>query len=135
MVDAQLPVRLARFLKTSGYDTIHTRDLPRENATPDNEINAVSIQQSRILVTKDVDLNISLTTELEQFIQSQVASGKYNSNEEVILAGIKLLEERERIYKGRFEELQGEIAIGVEQLDRQERLDGREVIEQLRQKN
>ncbi|MCC5622465.1 type II toxin-antitoxin system ParD family antitoxin [Nostoc sp. CHAB 5715] len=80
-------------------------------------------------------MNISLTTELEQFIQSQVASGKYTSNEEVILAGIRLLEERERIYKGRFEELQREIAIGVEQLDCQERLDGREVIEQLRQKN
>ena len=80
-------------------------------------------------------MNISLTTELEQFIQSQVASGKYTSNEEVILAGIKLLEERERIYKGRFEELQREIMIGVEQLDRKERLDGREVIEQLRQKN
>ncbi|MCC5666770.1 type II toxin-antitoxin system ParD family antitoxin [Nostoc sp. CHAB 5784] len=80
-------------------------------------------------------MNISLTTELEQFIQSQVASGKYTSNEEVILAGIRLLEERERIYKGRFEELQREIMIGVEQLDRQERLDGREVIEQLRQKN
>ena len=45
-------------------------------------------------------MNISLTTELEQFIQNQVASGKYNSNEEVILAGIRLLEERERIYKG-----------------------------------
>ncbi|MBN3880102.1 MULTISPECIES: type II toxin-antitoxin system ParD family antitoxin [unclassified Nostoc] len=80
-------------------------------------------------------MNISLTTELEQFIQGQVASGKYTSNEEVILAGIRLLEERERIYKGRFEELQREIAIGVEQLDRGERLDGREVIEQLRQKN
>jgi antitoxin ParD1/3/4 len=80
-------------------------------------------------------MNISLTTELEQFIQSQVISGKYTSNEEVILAGIRLLEERERIYKGRFEELQREIMIGVEQLDRQERLDGREVIDQLRQKN
>ncbi|MHC5744622.1 MAG: type II toxin-antitoxin system ParD family antitoxin [Nostoc sp.] len=80
-------------------------------------------------------MNISLTTELEQFIQGQVASGKYTSNEEVILAGIRLLEERERIYKGRFEELQREIAIRVEQLDRGERLDGREVIEQLRQKN
>ncbi|RCJ39795.1 hypothetical protein A6769_04275 [Nostoc punctiforme NIES-2108] len=56
-------------------------------------------------------MNISLTTELEQFIQGQVASGKYTSNEEVILAGIRLLEERERIYKGRFEELQREIAI------------------------
>ncbi|MEH1785875.1 type II toxin-antitoxin system ParD family antitoxin [Nostoc sp.] len=80
-------------------------------------------------------MNISLTTELEQFIESQVVSGKYTSSEEVILAGIRLLEKRERIYKGRFEELQREIAIGVEQLDRQERLDGREVIEQLRQKN
>jgi len=80
-------------------------------------------------------MNISLTTELEQFIQSQAASGKYNSSEEVILAAIRLLEERERIYKGRFEELQREIMIGVEQLDRGERLDGREVIEQLRQKN
>ena len=80
-------------------------------------------------------MNISLTTELEQFIQSQVTSGKYTSSEEVILAGIRLLEERERIYKGRFEELQREIMIGVEQLDSGERLDGKEVIEQLRQKN
>ncbi|MHC5935356.1 type II toxin-antitoxin system ParD family antitoxin [Nostoc sp.] len=80
-------------------------------------------------------MNISLTIELEQFIQSQVASGKYTSSEEVILAGIRLLEERERIYKGRFEELQREIMIGVEQLDHGLRLDGREVIEQLRQKN
>jgi antitoxin ParD1/3/4 len=80
-------------------------------------------------------MSISLTPELEQFIQSQVASGKYTSTEEVIIAGIKLLEERENIYKGRFEELKREIAIGVEQLERGERLDGREVIEKLRQKN
>ncbi|OYD98110.1 CopG family transcriptional regulator [Nostoc sp. 'Peltigera membranacea cyanobiont' 210A] len=80
-------------------------------------------------------MNISLTTELEQFIQSQVASGKYTSSEEVILAGIRLLEEWEHIDKGRFEELQREIMIGVEQLDRGERLEGTEVIEQLRQKN
>jgi antitoxin ParD1/3/4 len=80
-------------------------------------------------------MSISLTPELEQFIQNQVASGKYTSTEEVIIAGIKLLEERENIYKGRFEELKQEIAIGVEQLERGERLDGREVIEKLRQKN
>jgi antitoxin ParD1/3/4 len=80
-------------------------------------------------------MSISLTPELEQFIQIQIASGKYASTEDVIIAGIKLLEERERIYKGRFEELKREIAIGVEQLERGERLDGREVIEKLRQKN
>ncbi|MBW4669435.1 MAG: type II toxin-antitoxin system ParD family antitoxin [Cyanomargarita calcarea GSE-NOS-MK-12-04C] len=80
-------------------------------------------------------MSISLTIELEEFIQSQVASGKYASTEEVIIAGIKLLEERENIYKGRFEELKREIMVGVEQLERGERLDGREVIEKLRQKN
>ncbi len=53
----------------------------------------------------------------------------------MIIADIKLLKERERIYKGRFEELKREIAIGVEQLERGERLDGREVIEKLRQRN
>jgi antitoxin ParD1/3/4 len=80
-------------------------------------------------------MNVSLTTEVEQFIQSQVESGKYDSVDEVIIAGIRLLEERERIYKGRFEELKREIMIGIEQLERGERLDGREVIEQLRQQN
>jgi antitoxin ParD1/3/4 len=80
-------------------------------------------------------MNISLNPELEQFIQSQVANGNYNSTEEVIIAGIKLLEERESIYKGRFEELRQEIMIGIKQLERGERLDGKEVIEKLRQKN
>lgn len=55
LVDAQLPVRLARFLQTSGYDTIHTRDLLLQNATSDTDINAISIQQNRILITKDAD--------------------------------------------------------------------------------
>ncbi|NJL64070.1 MAG: type II toxin-antitoxin system ParD family antitoxin [Methylacidiphilales bacterium] len=80
-------------------------------------------------------MNLSLTPEIEQFIHTQLESGKYATAEEVILAGIKLLEEREIIYKGRFEELKKEIAVGVEQLERGERLNGKEIIEQLRQKN
>lgn len=79
-------------------------------------------------------MSISLTPELEQFIQSQIAGGKYASTEDVIIAGIKLLEERERIYKGRFEELKREIAIGVEQLERGEVIDGEIVFRQLEQK-
>ncbi|MDJ0901758.1 MAG: DUF5615 family PIN-like protein [Xenococcus sp. MO_188.B8] len=43
LVDAQLPIRLARFLQASGYDTLHTRDLPQQNATSDSQINDVSI--------------------------------------------------------------------------------------------
>lgn len=55
LIDAQLPVRLSLFLQRPGYDTIHTRDLPRQNATPDTEVNTISIQESRIVITKDSD--------------------------------------------------------------------------------
>ncbi len=33
LVDAQLPIRLARFLQASGYNAIHTLDLPQRNYT------------------------------------------------------------------------------------------------------
>lgn len=79
-------------------------------------------------------MNVSLTPELEQFIQSQLESGKFTSVDEVIAAGIKLLEERERIYKGRFEELRKEIMIGIEAADRGELIDGETVLRELREK-
>jgi predicted nuclease of predicted toxin-antitoxin system len=47
LVNAQLPVRLARFLESADYDTIHTKNLPNKNATSDTEINAVSIRDNR----------------------------------------------------------------------------------------
>lgn len=55
LVDAQLPRRIARFLRTEGYDVLHTQDLPDSNATSDAEINRISIQEQRIVVTKDAD--------------------------------------------------------------------------------
>lgn len=55
LVDAQLPLSLARILQSAGYDTIHTQDLPQQNATSDAEINTISTQQSRIVITKDRD--------------------------------------------------------------------------------
>ncbi len=79
-------------------------------------------------------MNVSLTPEVEQFIQRQVESGKYASPDEVILAALRAFEERERIYKGRFEELRGEIAIGVEASERGEVVDGEIVFSQLQQK-
>lgn len=79
-------------------------------------------------------MNVSLTPELEQFIHSQVESGKYASANEVIRAGLGLLAEREHIYKGRFEELQREIMLGVEASDRGEVVDGETVFRELQQK-
>ncbi|MEQ9548969.1 MAG: type II toxin-antitoxin system ParD family antitoxin [Coleofasciculus sp. G3-WIS-01] len=77
---------------------------------------------------------ITLPPELEQFINNQVASGKYASTDEVFLAGIKLLQERENLYKGRFEELRREIMVGVEEAERGELLDAETVIIGLQEK-
>lgn len=77
---------------------------------------------------------ITLPPELEQFIQSQVASGKYASVNDVFLAGIKLLEERERLYQGRFEELRHEVLVGVEEAEQGKLLDTEAVISELQEK-
>lgn len=40
-------------------------------------------------------MNISLTPELEQFVQSTIKNGRYSSASEVILAALRLLKEQE----------------------------------------
>ncbi len=62
LVDAQLPISLAKWLKQRGYDTLHTRDLPQQNATSDTKINEISLQQERIVITKDSDFVNSFMT-------------------------------------------------------------------------
>jgi len=42
-------------------------------------------------------MNIFLTPELEQFVQSKVKNGRYSSASEVILAALRLLKERENL--------------------------------------
>ena len=58
----RLPVRLARFLQAQGYDTLHTKDLPQQNATSDTLINDISLEQKRIVITKDSDFVNSFIT-------------------------------------------------------------------------
>lgn len=62
LVDAQLPLRLARRLRDAGYDAIHTRELPQQNTTPDSRINVISIQEERVVITKDSDFVDSFFT-------------------------------------------------------------------------
>ncbi|MFQ5825573.1 MAG: DUF5615 family PIN-like protein [bacterium] len=61
LVDAHLPRRLAYRLRDLGYDTIHTRDLPLENRTPDSVIEEISLREKRVVVTKDADFVNSFT--------------------------------------------------------------------------
>jgi predicted nuclease of predicted toxin-antitoxin system len=44
LLDAQLPIRLSNLLKSMGHDAIHTKELNLKNATPDTEINTISLR-------------------------------------------------------------------------------------------
>jgi predicted nuclease of predicted toxin-antitoxin system len=81
IVDAQLPRRLARFLQSLGYDAIHTLDLPQQNATPDSSINAISIAQERIVITKDADFVDSFLTIQQPYKLLLIATGNIKNHE------------------------------------------------------
>ena len=55
LVDAQLPRRLAGWLKQHGHDALHTLDLPLGNRTPDADVVSWALRDDRIVVTKDSD--------------------------------------------------------------------------------
>jgi len=77
-------------------------------------------------------LNISLTPELEQFIESRVASGRYQTASEVVRAGLRLLEDRERERDAVVDEIRAHIRAGIDQADRGELLDPDAVLEEMR---
>jgi predicted nuclease of predicted toxin-antitoxin system len=81
LVDAQLPVRLARLLQRAAYDAIHTRDLPDQNATQDSKINDISVQQKRIVVTKDADFLHSFLINKEPYKLLLVTTGNITNGE------------------------------------------------------
>jgi antitoxin ParD1/3/4 len=61
-----------------------------------------------------------LPSDLAQFVSDQIGSGKYSSESEIVLDGLRLLRDRER----RTAELRGQIAPALERLHRGE---GREL--------
>ena len=59
LVDAQLPIRLARLLQDAGHDVVHTSELPSGNITPDTAISSLEDEAERVVVTKDRDFRDS----------------------------------------------------------------------------
>jgi predicted nuclease of predicted toxin-antitoxin system len=69
IVDANLPFKLAIRLRQLGFDVIHTDNLPNKEKTSDKEIRQVSIEQNRVVITKDSDF---LDSHLIQGIPSRL---------------------------------------------------------------
>lgn len=75
IVDAQLPKRLALFLQSQGHDAIHTQDLSQGNATSDADINLLSLEEERIVITKDADFVQSFLLQHKPYKLLLVATG------------------------------------------------------------
>ncbi len=65
-------------------------------------------------------MNVSLTPELDEFVNEKVQSGLYNSASEVVREGLRLLREQDDLKRFRLVELKREIEKGIDSLDRGE---------------
>jgi antitoxin ParD1/3/4 len=78
-------------------------------------------------------MNVSLTAELERWIEEKVSGGLYQSASEVVRDSLRLLRERDVQRQRMLEELRADVLVGVEQLDRgQARPLTRDVVRQVK---
>ncbi len=80
-------------------------------------------------------MNVNLGTVFDKFIAELLKSGMYQSQSEVVRDGLRLLKEREELKKLRLAELRRKIAIGSEQADRGEFVDGEETFAEIRRRS
>jgi antitoxin ParD1/3/4 len=68
-------------------------------------------------------LNVSLTPELDRFVQQRVATGRYQTASEVVRDGLRLLENQERDREVALAALKAKLQEGSAQADRGELVD------------
>lgn len=81
LVDAQLPRHLAALLNWHEHDALHTLDLPEGNRTPDWRINQISLEQRRVVVTKDADFVNSFLLSGVPYKLLLVSTGNINNRD------------------------------------------------------
>ena len=81
LVDAQLPRRLCLRLRALGHDAVHTLDLPQGNRTPDAVINQLSLDEHRVVITKDTDFVDSLIVQGRPYKLLLVSTGNIRNTE------------------------------------------------------
>jgi antitoxin ParD1/3/4 len=83
-------------------------------------------------------MNVSLTPELEKFVEKEVDGGLYQTASEVIRAGLRRLKEdkegRLRKLPTTLEELEDDLAKSIASLERGEGVDGEEAFRRFQKK-
>lgn len=81
LVDAQLPKSLAYLLCELGHDAIHTLELFNQNRTDDYEINAISLRDERVVISKDSDFFDSFFRKQEPYKLLFLTTGNISNSE------------------------------------------------------
>ena len=68
-------------------------------------------------------MNVSLTADLEKFVNGKVKSGRYNSASEVVREALRLLEQHEQARNVQLSEFNQELGRRLASLDRGEHVD------------
>jgi antitoxin ParD1/3/4 len=76
-------------------------------------------------------MNVSLTPELRQFVESHVASGRYESASEVIRQSLRVLEQWEKADEAYWAEVRAKVAEAQASIARGEGRDGDEAMDEL----
>lgn len=79
LVDAQLPRRIAHYLRVEGHDALYTLDLPKSNRTTDTEINMISEREQRVVVTKDADFVTTFHLSAKPYKLLLISTGNINN--------------------------------------------------------
>ena len=79
-------------------------------------------------------LNVSLTPELEKFVEDRVATGRYQTASEVVREGLRLLELRERERDEAFKLLKAKLRRAAERSEKGATVDAEEYLDQLIEK-
>lgn len=80
-------------------------------------------------------MNVSLTPELEQLIDTKVASGMYHSASEVVRDALRLLVERDELRERRLQALRNDVQAGLDQLENGEVVSGDEAFGLIRRRS
>jgi antitoxin ParD1/3/4 len=78
-----------------------------------------------------MDVNVQLTPELEELVQSKVKSGRYRSANEVVRQALLLLEQLDQDFTNRKDEIREQIEEGWQAAKRGELVDGDEVFDRI----
>jgi antitoxin ParD1/3/4 len=76
-------------------------------------------------------MSIALRPDTERQIEDQMKSGGYSSPDDVVHAALKALDDDRRSRTTDIEDLRRQIAVGLEQLDRGEGVDGEQAFDEL----